>query len=221
MSRIFLTATGANGKADITKVALFFHSISNEQIKSTPTSHAFLQTPILMMLTNNCQLRARRAWWPLVSMMNSSISETTIWCFVSTYGFTWMQREPCWPCSTHVVPTVKEKASACKFDNAENTVSHKLIFSFCDNTSKLRLYVVGVRFTLQKMTEVLRTHELMRNEQAEAKAAQTVDTLCHQTLPLNYTEEMATIQHAQIWRVTGCCCFFCWIIIHRHMWLLQ
>ena len=59
---------------------------------------------------------------------------------------------------------VKEKAIACKFQNTEEMVRDKLIFSCKDDTAKMKLYDIGPKLTLQKAQDVLYMRELSRKE---------------------------------------------------------
>ena len=59
---------------------------------------------------------------------------------------------------------VKEKAAACKFQNVDEMVRDKLIFSCKDDSAKMKLYDFGPKLTLQKTQDVLYMRELSRKE---------------------------------------------------------
>ena len=168
---IFLLATGASEKEDKVKIGLLLNHIGDEGIeifqnftflpeRADPNGEEIDRLPAESRDDYNCvvnkfaeffhkrdpQLMLREQFWLHLNRQPDQNFDA------------WLR-------------LVKEKAAACKFQNIDEMVRDKLIFSCKDDTAKMKLYDFGPKVTLQKTQDILYMRELSRKELEGSKLA--------------------------------------------------
>ena len=161
---IFLQATGAEDKTDKVKIGLLLNHIGDEGIEIFQ-NFTFLPERADPNGGEEDRLPAE----------NKDNFETVLQKFAEYYHKRdpqLMLREQYW-FHLHRQPeqtfdawlrVVREKATACRFQNTDEMIRDKLIFSCKDDTAKMKLYDIGPKLTLQKTQDILYMRELSRKE---------------------------------------------------------